>query len=158
MSSTPSTSDHTVPAQMPRSVSVAEKLTWARIAMSAIAAVLLFTALDSIVETVMDQPSLASGTSEETVRSTLVGFRVLDVLVSVVLPLVLLRFLRRGAGWARLALTAAIAASLLLFVVGLGGPSFASVFGVTYLVLAAATIFFLWKKESNPWFGKHRTA
>ncbi|CAA9387884.1 MAG: hypothetical protein AVDCRST_MAG32-2127 [uncultured Nocardioides sp.] len=156
MSSTPSTPDHAAPAQVPRSVSVAEKLTWARAAMSLVAAVVLFTALDSIVDVVMEQPSLASGTSEASVRSTLVGFRVLDVLVSVVVPLVLLRFVRRGAGWARLALTAATAASILLFLVGLGGPSLASVFGVVYLVLAAAIVFFLWKKESGRWFAKRR--
>lgn len=143
------------PTEMPSSVATAVKLLWASIALSVLSTLLTFTMLDSIVDTALEQNN-ATNIDSDTIRAGAIMGAIIGLIIGVAITLVLLTFIKKGANWARITWTVLAAIGLIFGVMGLVGtqPPLLKLLGVVSMLLTAAILFFLWKKESNPWFGK----
>jgi len=141
--------------EKPASVKTAINIIWAYIALSVISTLLSFLYLDQIIDDAMAAQPASSAATEEVVRSSVIVGSVVVLVVIVGLSVLLAIFLGKGKNWARIVLTVLVAISLLGGLVGLAGvggqPIALQVLQVLTLLLAAALVFFLWKKDSSRW-------
>lgn len=151
------------PTEMPSSVKTAVNLIWARIALSLISAVLTFSMLNTIMDEALAAETDLEGVDpadvEAFARTFAIGSVILSLLISVGLAIVLLLFIKKGANWARIVFTVLTAIGLLFGLFGFlqAQPAILTILNLVYMALGVAALFFLWKKESNPWFAKQPT-
>ena len=147
------------PAQMPASVATAVKLIWASIALSLLSFVLTFAFLDDIIDQALKDPNISGTTNEDAVRVGAISGAIIGLVIGVGLTLLLVTFIKKGANWARITYTVLGVLGLVFGLIGLAGeqPVILKLLGVLSMLLTAAILVFLWKKESNPWFGKPAT-
>jgi hypothetical protein len=143
------------PAEMPASVATAVKLMWAGIGLTVLSTLLTFVLLDSIVDRALEDAGVAGEVDTDLVRASAVAGGIFGLVIGVGIALLLLTFVKKGANWARITYTVLGGLSLLFGLIGLvNQPPLLLLLSLAGLALTAATIFFLWKKESNPWFAK----
>ena len=144
------------PTEMPSSVATAVKLMWASIALSVLSTVLTFVMLDSIIDMSLEAAGSAGAVGRDTIRASAITGAIIGLIIGVGLWLLLLTFIKKGANWARITITVLGALGLIFGLLGLIGeqPIALKLVSVVSMLLTAGIIFFLWKKESNPWFGK----
>ena len=133
----------------PASIRRAVALVWAVVAVSVLNVLLTFVYIDDLVAAAM--ASGAAGLTEETARQSITVNGVFGLLFAV-LWVMLGVLVRRGTGWARVALTAlaviGIVFGLMALSVGAQRTEFVAV-GVVTLVLQAALVYFLWQRDSS---------
>jgi len=144
------------PTEMPSSVATAVKLLWASIGLSVLSTLLTFTMLDSIVDTAIENAAAGTTVDRDVVRTGAIIGAVIGLIIGVAITLALLTFIKKGANWARITWTVLAGIGLLFGLLGLAGdqPALLLLLSVASMLLTAAILFFLWKKESNPWFAK----
>lgn len=142
------------PTEMPSSVATAVKLLWASVALSVLSTLLTFTMLDSIVDMAIEGAGGSADTpSTDVIRAGAIMGAIIGLVIGVAITVVLLTFIKKGANWARITWTVLAVLSLLFGLFGIAGqPTLLLVLSLVSIVLTAAILFFLWKKESNPWF------
>ena len=146
------------PTEMPASVATAVKLLWASIALSVLSTLLTFVLLDSIVDKALEDAGMTGDVDTDLVRASAIAGGIFGLVIGVGITLLLLTFIKKGANWARITYTVLGGLGLLFGLIGLvNQPPLLLVLSLLSLVLTAATLFFLWKKESNPWFAKRTT-
>jgi len=139
----------TTPAQRsapPSSVSLAQKLMYALAALSVIGTLLSLLDTDAIRE------MAPSGTDPDTFATATVTTSVIITVISVIVWLLLARFVGRGKGWARIVATVLAALGILLSLLTLGGTAITTVLGIIGLLVYVALIVVLWRKESTAFF------
>jgi hypothetical protein len=145
--------------ERPRSIAMAINLIWAGVALSVITSILSFVNLDEAVDTAIEGDT--SGTlSESSARTGIVVVLLLILVIGVGIYAMLAVFLGRGKNWARIVYTVLAVIFGLLGVLGLGGdqPAISLLLTVVQLALIAATLYFLWQKESTAWLTGRPTA
>jgi hypothetical protein len=111
--------------------------------------------LDSIVDRALEDAGVAGDVDTDLVRASAIAGGIFGLVIGVGITLLLLTFIKKGANWARITYTVLGGLGLLFGLIGLvNQPPLLLVLSLVGLVLTAATLFFLWKKESNPWFAK----
>jgi hypothetical protein len=136
----------------PRSIAMAINLIWAAVVVTVITTVLSFVNLDEAVETAL--ASDTSGTlTESSARTGVIVVSLVILVIGVVIYALLAVYLGRGKNWARLVYTVLAAIFGLLGALGLAGdqPALSMLLGVVQLALIAATLYFLWQRESSAW-------
>lgn len=146
----------------PEPVDLAVKLIWALIGLSVIGALVTFLLLDQIVDQALADAGIDAALDADTVRSGALIGAVVGLVISVGLFALLAVFIGKGANWARITYTVLAGLGLLLNLVGLAGggtsaqPLALDVVGLVSIVLTAAVLVLLWRKESNAWFATPR--
>lgn len=142
--------------EKPASVKTAINIIWAYVALSVISTVLSFLYLDQIIDEAMAAQPADSPVTEELIRGGVTVVAVVVLVLTIGVSVLFAIFLGKGKNWARIVLTVLAAISLvggLLGLVGVSGgrPVALQVLQVLSLLLAAALIFFLWRKDSSRW-------
>ena len=137
----------------PATVEMAVKLIWAAVALSVVSAIIGFLQLDAAVDAALEGDTTGSLT-EASARAGVIVFIVIVMAVGVGIYALLAVFIKRGKNWARIVFTVLAALFLILGVLGLGADQTALslVVAIVQIALTAATLFFLWKPESNAYF------
>lgn len=138
--------------ERPRSVAMAINLIWVAVALTVVSTVLSFVYLDDAVDTALEGD--AAGTlSESSARAGIIVASLVILVIGVGIYALLAVFLGKGKNWARIVYTVLAAIFGLLGVLGLGGdqPALTMLLGVAQLALIAATLYFLWQRESTAW-------
>lgn len=133
----------------PPSIRRSVALVWAVVAMSVLNVLLTFLFIDDLVAAAMRSGS--AGLEQETARQSITFNGVFGLLFAV-LWVMLGVLVRRGTGWARIALTAlaviGIVFGVMALSVGLQRTEFVVV-GVVTLVLQVALVYCLWQRDSS---------
>jgi hypothetical protein len=141
------------PAPTPRSIRTSVRLVLGLIGLSLVNAVLTYVHLDEMAAAAVAAQGAGSDLEEDTVRGSLVMVTVVDLVGLGLLRLVLARALVRGANWARIVLSGLAVLSLTFGTLGLRVGSERPVpfvaTGVVALVLQAALLYFLWRRDST---------
>ena len=149
------------PARGPRPapVSLAVKLIWVGIALSVVSAIVTVAVLDDLVDAALDQPG-AQGLPAATIRASAVGGVVIGLVIGAGLNTLLAIFIGRGANWARITYTVLAALGIVFGLIGMAsgsaGPAVLTVISLVSLLIAAAVLVLLWRKESGAWFSTPR--
>lgn len=145
------------PTEPPASVTMAVNLIWASIALSLLSAIITFVMLDTLVDQAVEDAGLStSGVDADAVRAGAIGGAIFGLVIGVGIMVLLAIFIKKGANWARIVFTVLAAIGIIFGIPGLFGsnPAILVVLSLISLGLSIATLFFLWKKESGPWFAK----
>lgn len=144
----------------PQSVDRAVTLIWVSIALTLVASLLSFLYLDGLVDDMLEGAS-GSGAemTESMARATAIGGIVFGLVVGVALMVLFAVFIGKGANWARIVYTVLAGISLVFGLLGLvnpTGPALLVLLSLVGLAVTAATLWFLWQKESSAWFTGRR--
>ena len=144
--------------EMPRAVALSITLMWAKIALTVVSTIITFVMLDSLADQVLADSPDNTHLSHGQARTAVIGVALVFMVAILAFNLLAIYFVKRGANWARITYTALAGAVILLTLTGIGGrPGLSMAFSLVGTALSLASILFLWKSESNPWFVK-RTA
>jgi hypothetical protein len=126
-------------------------IVWASVALSAISLILVFIYIDEMVQAV---GAGLTGPQADAARTGAITGGIIGFLVFGALWVLLGIFLRKGANWARIVLTVLAVLGILFGVFGLltgtgTQPAVLAVISVVQLVLYAALLYFMWRKEST---------
>lgn len=143
----------------PRSVDMAVNLIWAAVALSVVSTILAFIQIDDAVDAALESDTTGTLT-EDAARTATIAFIIIFLAIGVGIYALLAIFIGKGRNWARIVFTVLAAIFLLLGIFGLAGDQSAIslVVGVVQIALTAATLWFLWQKDSSAWFQKPRFA
>ncbi len=143
----------------PRSVDMAVNLIWAAVALTVVSTILAFVQLDDAVDDALRSDTTETLT-EDAARTATIAFILIFLAIGVGIYALLAIFIKKGKNWARIVFTVLAAIFLLLGILGLAGDQSAIslVVSVVQIALTAATLFFLWQKESSAWFQTPRFA
>ena len=130
----------------PPSVSLAQKLMYALAALSVIGTLLSLLDTDAIRE------MAPAGTDPDTFATATITTSVVITVISVVIWVLLARFVGRGKGWARIVATVLAALGILLSLLTLGGTAITTVVGIIGLLVYVALIVVLWRKDASAYF------
>lgn len=136
----------------PRSIEMAVNLIWVAVALTVLSTILSFANINEAVDVAIENDTTGTLT-EDAVRSGVIVFTVVFLVIGVGLYAMLAIFLNKGRNWARIVYTVLAALFLVLGLLGLAGeqPTLTRLLGILQLVIIVATLFFLWKKESTAW-------
>jgi hypothetical protein len=156
-SSGPADRSNTPPrGELPASIRRSVALVWAIVALSVLNVLLTFVFLDELAAAAVR--SGTPGLTEESARSSITFNGVFGLLFAV-LWVMLGVLVRRGTGWARVALTVlaviGIVFGLMALSLGVQRTEFVLI-GVATLVLQAALVYFLWRRDSNSYLRSRR--
>ncbi|WP_130011932.1 hypothetical protein [Serinicoccus sediminis] len=150
----------------PQPVGLAEKLMYAGGVVSLVTGIVGFFESEDSIRDRLSQASEAMGGSmtpemiDQQVALTPISALVTG-LIAAVLWFLIGRFCGKGKGWARIVATVLAVLNLISFVFGLLGSSiipgasggtFVLLLNAVSAIIAAAVLFFLWKKESTAYF------
>ena len=136
----------------PASVQTAVKLIWVGVALSLVSAVLSFLLLDDLVDQALDNANVANA-SESAARAGAIGGIVISVIIGVALAALFAHFIGKGANWARIVWTVLSVLGLLFGLIGIANlPALFLVINVVSYALTIATLYFLYRPESNAFF------
>lgn len=143
----------TAPGPRPRSVDLAVNLIWVAVALTLVSTALGLAQIDEAVATALESDTTGTLT-ESSARGGIVAFIVIFLVIGVGLYALLAFLIKRGKNWARIVFTVLGAIFLLLGLLGLGADQTALslLLAVAQLAVTAATLFFLWTKDSSAWF------
>ena len=147
------------PARGPRpaSIKTSINLVWALVALSVIGTLTSLIYLDDLVDAALEQAGTGGGAiTESTARATVLVTTVIGVIIGVLLYALLAYFLGKGKNWARIVITVFGGLGVVFGLISLATsagtqPVLFTIVAVLQLVLLAALLFFLWKKESSQW-------
>ncbi|WP_066637606.1 hypothetical protein [Serinicoccus hydrothermalis] len=154
----------------PQPVGLAEKLMYAGGVVSLVTGIVGFFESEDSIRDRLSQASEAMGGSmtpemiDQQVALTPISALVTG-LIAAVLWFLIGRFCGKGKGWARIVATVLAVLNLISFVFGLLGSSiipgasggtFVLLLNAVSAIIAAAVLFFLWKKESTAYFKSTR--
>lgn len=148
----------TPPSEMPGSVRTAINLMWAAVALTVVGFLVGLLMMGTTIEEATAEIPEMNEVSTNTLIGAGVAMGVFLTLVTVGLYVLVIVYVRRGANWARVLGTVLgglfLASSALTLPFSLvTGEDWASILiTLASAVLAAVTLYFLWKKESGPWF------
>ncbi len=136
----------------PESVKTAVNLIWVGVAISVLSTLISFFMLDDIIDELMATDT--SGISEDAARASAVFGIVISVIIGIALAALFAHFIGKGANWARIVYTVLTAIGILLGVLGLGSsqPFLLLLLGLASLAVSIATLYFLYRPESNAYF------
>lgn len=140
----------------PESVRTAVKLIWASIALSIVSTIVTFALLDDVIDSALEG---TSGLDRDAARTGAVVGAVVGLIISVALAALFAYFISKGANWARIVYTVLVGLGILLGMLGLlaAQPAILLLLTVASLVLSVAIVFFLYRPDSNTYFGSaHR--
>lgn len=139
-------SGHGAPGTRPRSIRIAVILIWGAVGLTVLWAVVSFLNLDSAVDAVLEADT--NELTADEARQAVTSFIAVVLVVGGGTTSALAVLVSKGKSWARIVYTV-LAAVILLFAVLtlLGGQLIA----VVLVALIAATLYFLWQKESTAW-------
>ncbi|MDP3968502.1 MAG: hypothetical protein Q8Q02_09475 [Nocardioides sp.] len=139
----------------PPAVDRALTLIWVSIGLSLVASLLSFLYLDDLIDTALESAGGASEMSESIARTSAIGGVIFTLVIGVALMVLFAVFIGKGANWARIVYTVLAGLSLVFGLLGLlnpAGPVLLVLLSVIGLAVTAATLWFLWQKESSAWF------
>jgi len=130
----------------PRSIRIAVMLIWGAVGLTALWAVVSFVNLDSAVDAVLEADT--NELTADQARQAVISFIAVVLVIGGGTTAALAVLVNKGKNWARIVYTV-LAAIILLFALLtlLGGQLIA----VVLVALNAATLYFLWQKESTAW-------
>ncbi|MGH3346200.1 MAG: hypothetical protein ACRDO4_04410 [Nocardioides sp.] len=136
----------------PASIDTAVKLIWVAVALTVLSTLLSFLYLDDAVDSALESDTTGNLT-EASARSAVIVVTILVLAIGVGLYAMLALFIGKGKNWARIVYTVLAAIFLLLGILGMGADQAVAsmLLGVVQIVVTAATLFFLWKRESTDW-------
>lgn len=139
----------------PPSVDRALTLIWVSVALSLIGSLLSFLYVDDLVDATLESAGGTSEMTESLARTSAIGGVVFGLVIGVALMVLFAVFIGKGANWARVVYTVLAGISLVFGVLNLlnpAGPVLLVLLNVVGSVVTAATLWFLWQKESSAWF------
>lgn len=130
----------------PRSIRIAVMLIWGAVGLTVLWAVVSFLNLDSAVDAVLEADT--NELTRDQARQAVISFIAVVLVIGGGTTAALAVLVNKGKSWARIVYTG-LAAVILLFAVLtlLGGQLIA----VVLVALIAATLYFLWQRESTAW-------
>lgn len=146
--------------EAPSTVDTAVMIMWLRIGLQVLIAVLTLAMLDTTIDDAVEsQPPgsvVRSENFEEITRIIAIGGVVVFLVVGVVIAMVLLVYVRRGAGWARVVYTVLTVLGILGSLFGFlqPQPMILTLLALVYMLLSAASVVLLWQKDANAWFAR----
>lgn len=141
------------PAEPPPSIKTAVNIIWALVALTVLGAVLTVAFLDDVVKAAGLDLTAAE---QDAARTAAIAGAVVGVLIFGGLFILLAVFLRRRANWARIVLTVLAVLGILggLYNLATTQPAIFHILNVVELLLYAALIFFLWRRDSSDYLKK----
>ncbi len=139
----------------PPAIKTAVNIIWAVVALSVVGTVMTFVLLDDIVEATGANLTQAQ---EDAARTGGIVGAIIGFLVFGVLWIVLGIFLRKGASWARIVLTVLVGLGLIFGLLGLTQDQPAALLALTVIqiVLYAALLLFMWRRESSDYIAAQK--
>lgn len=147
--------------EKPAPVAMAVNIIWVNIALSVLSTILTFLYLDTLVDAALESSGQTGQAVADTARAGAVIGAIIGLVIGAGLYLLLAIFIGKGHNWARIVYTILGAIGIIFGLIGLatgGTPVLMLLVSVVSMVLTAAAIFLLWKKESTAWLTAPRNS
>lgn len=150
--------EHTPQAKgpSPASVSTAVKLIWVSVAFSVLSTAVTFVYLDDLVDSAVGD---SSGIDRDAARIGVIVGAVVGLIIGAAIAGLFAYFISKGANWARIVYTVFAALGVVFNLFGLTGsqPAILLLLSIVSLILNLVIVFFLFRPDSNRYFGAPRT-